>query len=283
METKTRTSVNGGIEKENYFMIDPSLIIVEDGFNVRQDFGDIEELMHSIVENGMKRPLHGYQKDGKYVLTDGERRYRAVMLAREKGKKIEKVPLMLEPKALNQEDRTLGMMIYNDGKPLTMLEQGEIIRRLMNYGWKMTDVVKRTGKGRGYLENLVMLTKAPMVVQNYIREDKISSHAVIQIMQALRKADPEQVVAEVEEAIKNAEAQGKKKATPKHVSEKKVKKAGFGSFYKWVDELANTLTERKDVNNSKRKVVLDLIAAFEDKRPVKKFIDEYFAEKKGKK
>ena len=45
--------------------VDPKLISVKDGFNVRQDYGDIDELMNSILENGLKLPLRAYGKGGK--------------------------------------------------------------------------------------------------------------------------------------------------------------------------------------------------------------------------
>lgn len=281
--SNTEDTATAEVEKESYLMIDPALIVVQDGFNVRQDFGNIEELMNSILENGIKRPLHGFEKDGKYVLTDGERRFRAVQLALEKGKKIEKVPFMPEPRTVNEEDRTLGLMLYNDGKPLNMLEQSEVIKRLLNLGWKITTIVKRTGKGRGYIENLILLIKAPMKVQDYIKEDKISAHAVIQLMQAL-KGDPEQLVAEVEEAIKTAEKAGKKKATPKHVKQKEVKATGYGKFYKWASEVADTLMETKEADKGKKQVILDFIKAFEDQKPVYDFVHAYFVGKQnGKK
>lgn len=52
-----------------------------------------------------------------------------------------------------------------------------------------------------------------MKVQNFIKEGKISVHAVIQIMQAI-KDDNEQVIKAVEEAIKSAAESGKGMATP---------------------------------------------------------------------
>ena len=46
---KQQTAANkGGILIE----VDPKLITLKEGFNVRHDYGDIEELMKSIIENG---------------------------------------------------------------------------------------------------------------------------------------------------------------------------------------------------------------------------------------
>jgi ParB/RepB/Spo0J family partition protein len=276
MKLEAKQTAKPAFEKETYLMVSPSVIVHDEKANVRYDYGNIEELMISILENGMQKPLHGYEKDGKIVLKDGHRRMRAVKLALEKGKKIERIPVIVEKRPENEEDRTLGFLIYNDGKPLTMLEQSEVIKRLLNLGWKVTDVVKRTGKARGYVENLILLTRCPLKLQGYIRENKISAHAVIQIMQAM-KGDTEATMKEVEEAMKAAGASGKTKATPKHVATKKVKSQNFGKFYRWVEQIADLLAESKGVLRDREEVLSKMMVAFENEQKpdfaVKYFLD----------
>jgi ParB/RepB/Spo0J family partition protein len=243
------------------------MIVADENENPRTDYGDIEELMHSLIENGIRNPLKGYKKGEKIVLKDGHRRMRAVNLAISKGHNFERVPVILETATLNSEERTLEFLIYNDGKPLTMLEQSEVINRLLNFGWKITEVVKRTGKARGYIDNLIMLSKAPAKIQNYIREGKISAHAVIQIMQALNgngNGDMDKLLEEVENAIKKAQAEGKDKATPKHVTTQKVMSNSFGKFYKWAEEIADELAGRKDIDKAKEEVLNKLMISFEN-------------------
>lgn len=280
MKTQTKTGSKAKaetIEKKNYLMVPPSSIVIqaEDGqTNPREEYGDIEELMNSILENGIKNPLKGYEKDGKYVLKDGHRRMAAVNLALQKGKKIERVPFMIEERPLNEEERTLEYLIYNEGKPLTMLEQSEVINRLLNFGWKITDVVKKTGKARGYIENLILLTRVPMKIRNYIKEGKISAHAVIQIMQAV-KADDAKAIEEVEAAIKAAKESGKTKATPKHVKNDKVKGASFGKFYQWAVTIADTLGA-DGVIRERAEVLEKILVAFENGKPASQFTEEFF-------
>jgi ParB family chromosome partitioning protein len=257
MKTETKSPVKVGqlvFEKEAYLMVPPSIIIHDEKVNPRLDYGNMEELMNSILENGIRNPLKGYEKDGKIVLKDGHRRMRAVKMAIDRGKKIERVPIIIENRPLNEEERTLEFLIYNEGKPLTMLEQSEVIKRLLNFGWKTTDVVKKTGKARGYIENLISLTAAPMKVQHYIREDKISAHAVIQIMAAM-KGNAEKVVKEVEAALGTAKEAGKTKATAKHVEAPKVKKRSYGKFYKWAESIADSLAGRKDTLKPRQEVL----------------------------
>jgi len=269
------------VNKTNYLMVRPDLIIINEKENPRQDYGNIEELMLSVLENGIRTPLNVYEKDGKYVLKNGFRRMRAVQLAISKGKTIERVPVLLEHFKLNEEERTLEHIIHNDGKPLTMLEQSEVIRRLINFGWKVTDVVRRTGKARGYIENLMLLTKAPMKVQHHVKDKKISAHAVIQIMQAV-KGDAGKTLQEVEQAIESANASGKQTATPKHVKEEKVKSQSFGKFYKWADAISEDIAGQKGVITQREEVLNTLLAYFESGQTSKQVAETYFIDQ-GKK
>lgn len=262
----------------NYSLVPPSQIIVDEKKNPREDYGNVEELMLSIIENGIRNPLKGYMKDGKVILREGFRRMRAVKLALSKGKSIERVPVIIEDRPMSEEERTLEFLINNDGKPFTMLEQSEVIRRLLNFEWKVTDIVKKTGKARGYIENLILLTRVPMKVQNFIKEGKISAHAVIQIMQAV-KGDPEKAAKEVDAAIQAAKESGKEKATPKHVGTKKVKSQSYGKFYKWAEEIADAIAGRKDVFKQREEVLDKLLIAFENGQSATQFAQSYFVDK----
>ena len=43
--------------KTDIYKIDPRNIVVEDGFNSREDFGDIDTLAKQIEENGVLNPI----------------------------------------------------------------------------------------------------------------------------------------------------------------------------------------------------------------------------------
>lgn len=284
---KTQTAKTGSktaataFQTGNYSLVPPSQILVDEKKNPREDYGNVEELMLSIIENGIRNPLKGYLKDGKVVLREGFRRMRAVKLALEKGKTVERVPVIIEDRPMSEEERTLEFLINNDGKPFTMLEQSEVIRRLLNFEWKVTDIVKKTGKARGYIENLILLTRVPVKVQNYIKDGKISAHAVIQIMQAV-KGDADKAVEEIESAIKTAKESGKEKATPKHVATKKVKNQSFGKFYKWAETIADTIAGRKDIFKQREEVLDKLLMCFENGQSAAQVAESYFVDKSKK-
>lgn len=90
------------------FLIDPRNIVVVDGFNVRRDF-DLDELKEQIKAKGVLNPLTviAFKDDEgneKYKLVDGERRYRATMLAISEGADIPYVRAMKARKDASTEE-----------------------------------------------------------------------------------------------------------------------------------------------------------------------------------
>lgn len=262
--------------KDKLVLLPPSMLI-PNSENPRIRYREIEELMNSILENGVKDPLTGYYKGDKVILKDGHRRMKAIQMALDKGNQIARVPVIIV-EAPSKEQETLDYILHNDGDPLNMLEQSEVVKRLMNFGWKPADISRRTGKKPGYIANLIILTKVPMKIYNLIVEDKISAHAVIQIVAAL-KGDEKAIIEAVEEAIKAAGAAGKSKATPKHVKTEKVKAQSFGKFYKWLEEIVDTISGRKSSKKEKEKVVADMLVFFENGQRPKDVAESYFIDK----
>ncbi len=277
MKTETKKSETSKEVKSNdkLVLLPPSMLEANPK-NPRIKYEEIEELMKSIVENGLIDPLTGYYKNDKVILKDGHRRKRAIDLAIAKGNAIAQVKVLIVD-APTEEQETLDYILHNDGKPLNMLEQSVVIKRLLNFGWKVTDIEKKTGKARGYIENLIILTKLPMKVYNLIAEDKISAHAVIQIVAAV-KGDEAKLIEAVEEAIKAAKEAGKSKATPKHLG-KKVKGASHGKFYKFAEEILNLIAGQKATRKEREDMLSYVLVAYENGRPAKDVASQYFTDK----
>lgn len=99
-------------KRKDIFLVDPRNIRVVDGFNVRRDF-DLEELKEQIKSKGVLNPITviAYKDENGmelYKLVDGERRYRATMLAISEGADIPFVPALKAPKDATVQDYTLS-------------------------------------------------------------------------------------------------------------------------------------------------------------------------------
>lgn len=143
MKTTQRPTANEGAKRTDIWKINPELLIALEEFNVRIDYGDIDSLALSIIENGVKVPLSGYRKGNHFYVTDGFRRTRAIKLAIELGYEIKEIPFVVEPLKYTNVDRIFDMIIKNDGKQLTALEQGEAFKRLTEQGLSQSEISKK--------------------------------------------------------------------------------------------------------------------------------------------
>lgn len=216
------TEINAS-KKSDLISVDPRNIIIEEGFNVRKDMGDIEELMNQIIALGQLEPVRGVKKRGteQYVLTDGHRRMAAITMARDRGHDIPYVKLI--PTSENMEDRIFAMVVTGMGKKaLNVLEEGEAYKRLIGYQYTAKDIAAKIGKSMAHIYNVLKLADAPKAVKNFIEKNEISATTVMTLVREVK--DPAELVTVVENAVTEAKkGGGTKKATVKHTSVERVK------------------------------------------------------------
>lgn len=188
----------GEFKKKDVFFVPFAALKVKAEFNIRYDYGDIEELARSIETHGVRIPLHGtFDKDG-YWISDGFRRYKAVeMLVKEGKAKGLMIPILPEPKGTNDETRVVDMFTKNSGKPLTPLEQAEGVKRLVAYGWDNKKMADTLNKSTVYIGKLITLGGAPQEIKNLIIKGMLSSTFAIDLL----RGAPEKI-SEVLEQIK---------------------------------------------------------------------------------
>jgi ParB family transcriptional regulator, chromosome partitioning protein len=216
-------------KKTDLLMIDPRNIIVEEGFNVRTDMGDIDGLSESIVEVGQLEPITVCKQRGtdKYILTDGHRRMAAINRAIEQGKNIPYVRAIVSTG--NIEDRLFAMVITGIGKKaLNSLEEGEAYKRLKAYGYEVKDIAAKVGKSLPHIYNMLKLADVPQQVKKYVTDGSISGNTVVGLLKDAKTAEDllriveEAVLAsEVEQEVEVADGKTqtggkKKKATARH-------------------------------------------------------------------
>jgi ParB/RepB/Spo0J family partition protein len=211
-------------KKNDYYMVDVQNIIIDESFNVRKDYGDIDGLAQSIMAVGQIDAVIGFKNHGEetFTLTDGFRRMRAIKKAKEMGADIPLVKLMTGAKSM--EDRIFSMVITGvDKKNLTILEEAEAYKLLVAHGYEIKEIARRVGKTPAHIGNLLKLADVPQKVKNAITKELITGSTVINIIREVKDAD--EIVSVVEEAIEKAKEGGvtesgspKKKATVKHLN-----------------------------------------------------------------
>lgn len=271
-------------QRKDLWLIDPRLLTLEKGFNTRTDFGDLEELKNSILENGVKIPLRGYKVRGeeKYVVNDGHRRYMAVMMAIKEGNDIARVPFISEDKK-SMEERLFEILLSNDGKPLTSLELGETYLRLKKIGYNATEIAKKVGKSTTHILDMIEVAESNKGVKDAINEGYVSATMVSEVKKSFEDKQEADDTIETIVQIKKEEGTGKvvrkdlkgiikekKKPEPKeeeeeeeikvseHVSEKKYSQTKTYTEEEVAELLKKQISEcAKQINSYFRSKVLN--------------------------
>jgi ParB/RepB/Spo0J family partition protein len=232
-------------KKGSLLYIDPKLLLIEEGFNTRNDFGDIDELKKSIIENGVRIPTRGYEEGGKYFLIDGHRRRKACLMAIEEGFDIARIPFIPEKKK-SLEERILEIVLSNDGKPLTPLELGETYKKLRDCGYNFTEIANKIGKTIKHVSDMITVAESTKELKDIIITGDVSATTVSEVKNAVK--DPEKA----EQIIKDKLAEKKKLAekSGKEIDKKVTKKDLKNIIEKQPDNSKNN-TPHKDIDDIK--------------------------------
>lgn len=169
-------------KRKDIFLVDPRNIVVVDGFNVRRDF-DLDELKEQIKEKGVLNPITviAYKDENgveRYKLVDGERRYRATMLAISEGADIPYVPALKAPKDASVKDLYIEQMMRNEGKRCTELECAIMFRRFKEeFGYSQVQIAETFKKSPAFISKCLALLDLPQYLQDKIASGELSAKA----------------------------------------------------------------------------------------------------------
>lgn len=165
------------------------MITILEGWNARKTFTGIEELADDIEQNGLNEPLEGVlSADGKkFMLTDGERRYRAIKLLIDRAScakdkvdfsEIEVIPV---PRGLKPQDMIVRML--SSGVQKSIYKDVEIadgiLRLKTDFSLTNEDIGKKMGKSRQWVDNMVKLAKQPDEIKEAVSTGKAKKTNVL--------------------------------------------------------------------------------------------------------
>jgi ParB/RepB/Spo0J family partition protein len=182
-----------------YKEINPSDIKVMDGFNQRIDFGDIDELAAQIKEQGLLEaisvvPYLNENGEQKYLLVNGERRYRAIQKLIADGEDVGLIKANLLPQDISDDELFVQQLMRNEGKKFNDIELGMVCKRLLeitdedgHQKYSRADVAKMLGKNPGVITYaLQSLDYDPRIVE-MMKNGEIGGTEVRRIYTAARK------------------------------------------------------------------------------------------------
>lgn len=194
-------------------------IVIRDGFNVRSDYGNLEELANSILENGQTVPGRvDVLEDGTFALVDGHRRFEALKILGERGFEPFFVAIVNNKKT-TEEQRILQMFTTQDNKPLATHEVAELISRLVNLGHDQVSVAKKIGKTPSYVSQMLNFASESPEVKQLVADGKVKVSTVLQVQKEV--TDGKERTEIIKESVKNSNG---KKVTVETITNRMDKK-----------------------------------------------------------
>ena len=168
-------------------------ILIEEGYNLREDLGNIDELMNSIIQNGVQQPIHVQAggEPGVFILRAGHRRITALrkamaLFSTQKAQLPDTlnkgfIPARIVKGVENRSDSIIQQFTRNGGKPFTPLEQAKGVAKLIDLGWTDTKIAGKLGYSPMYICDLKLLAGAPSEAQELVRTSKMTATMLVDL------------------------------------------------------------------------------------------------------
>lgn len=170
---------------EEIVKIDITKIVVRENFNVRQEYGDIQSLANSILENGQSMPGRvDVLNDGTFLLVDGHRRYMALKLLAEGGSECFFKAIVNTAKT-TEEQRILQMFTTQDNEQLKPNEVAELIKRLVNLGNQQVTIAKKIGKTPAYVSQMMSFANESQSIKDEVTKGNITVSTVLKLQKEI--------------------------------------------------------------------------------------------------
>ena len=178
------------------------------------DFVKIHEMADSIKKVGVLNPPVVYQKDGKYVMLDGERRYRACKL-------LGMSKLLCVVKDIKEENVHAAQLIANiHRKDLTKMELYEAFKFYQDQGVSIRDIAEKVGMNKSDVQRILSAKDLSEETKQKITDDKTFEKAV-EANQIKDKDKKKEVMGNLDNLTRGEIKKIKNKSKPRKASKKK--------------------------------------------------------------
>ena len=137
------------------------------------DKGALEELAQSMAENGIIQPIlvrPNPQKEGRYQLIAGERRWRAAQMAQ-----LHDIPTIIREFSDKQAGE-LSLIENIQRSDLTAIEEALGYRMLIDtHDYTQDDLASIVGKSRPHISNMMRLLNLPDEIHQFILQGKMTA------------------------------------------------------------------------------------------------------------
>ncbi len=184
-------------------------------FQPRKDFGDLSELVHSIKEKGVLEPILVRQKDNRFQIIAGERRYQAAKIAG-----LQQIPCI----EIDVDDRgslEISLVENLQRKNLDPFEEASALQKLCgSFHYTHEQIAKKLGKSRSSITEILSLNRVPENIKEVCRRADIHSKSMLlQIARLDQESDMENLIEKIkDEGLTRDDAREYKREQMQHPS-----------------------------------------------------------------
>lgn len=190
---KLASTINGRPDDKEF-----DSIPVEDIYSKvqpRKVFEHIEELAESLKELGQLQPIVVSQDgNGKFVIEQGERRYRAAKLAG-----LSHLEAVITDPSDTDQDRLIRQLAENVQRDdMKLFELVESVSQILASGVKANVLAAKLGKDETYISSLNAVSNLPEPLHNLMSERHIQDPVALRRLKKLYELDPDQVLQQLD-------------------------------------------------------------------------------------
>lgn len=207
----------GEVNRREEVSIHPSMLVVEDGFNVRgvglnQDEYWTQEHIVAHVDGFANAYYNGdyvpplvvsFDQDSqKAIVRDGHHRLRGLLKAIEKGADIQRVPVV-EFKG-DEANQALLMLNSANGLALTAVEKAEIYNRFKTWGYSVSAIAKKAAVSKDSVYQMLKVYELPLAKKQAIQRGELSViKAITPVVKAEAKVRTKSATAQLMSVIRD--------------------------------------------------------------------------------
>lgn len=245
-------------EKNGVLEIDIKLIEVNPD-QPRKVFNEeeIKGLAESIKENGLINPITLREKDGKYQIISGERRFRAFKFLERN-----KVPALVLQNIADSKMLELTLVENIQRADLNPIEIARSYKKLIyELNIKQEELANRVGKSRSAVANSMRILDLSDNIQNLILEGKITeghARAILSLPDEKERESFAKLIIEKNYSVRECERIAKEKKSIKYKNKEKVKKdPNLKKLENDLEKIFSTKVNVVDKNGKEGKIIIE--------------------------
>jgi len=208
----------------------------------------LEELSSSIKEYGVLQPvLLNKNKNGKYLLVAGERRYRASQMA-----EISTIPAIV--REMNEEESSLIALVENiQRENLNYIEEARAYKKLMDeYNLTQIEIAEKMGKQQSTISNKIRILSLPDDIQSALLGNNLTERHARALLKLDEEEDRKNVIKRIVKNnlnVKQTEKLIEEVLEGRQEKRRKERTVGYISYKIYMNTINKAFSQIKEAEN----------------------------------